>query len=689
MAVLAQVIHNDPPPPSAHVPGLDPALERICLRALAKRPADRIASMTDFAGELTEWLAGRSEEWGVRSTEKAPPHSSLPTPHSSPQAAPDPRATKEALRLLREWGWEQGLERLKRDMSAAADPSRRAALQILTGWLAGERGQDAEALTQLRAAGSWPSLTGWALAGEAFLAVRRKGYREAEELLARASAAADAQDTVLAATVAHIRGTLAHHEGRSDQALAELHRALEQLGPGHFSTGRVLDTLGMVHSGRNNFPFARAFYLHALKAKQDCGDDAGVALTHGQLGRLYLGWGRPDEADAQFRAGIDIARRTGDERGEAQLYNHRGQVQLARGRPVEAAALLDEAIRSARGRWSVVEGYALKDRALAQLLLGQADEAERASAAAATLFSAAEFAEGLTHVRRVRGLIQRRQGRHEESARSLRAAAAQFDQAEEVAEAADCSLELARTLRGQGAAPVLAVEALQAALDRAEASRRPALVAAVEREFREAAPLELAEREVRRLRGAAATERAEETASVLCLELRTDATAAEGPSASLETRNHLFADLAPLLAGEGVEVSQYRGDGFLALVRGQGHAVRAVKAVLAVLDLLREVNRPARVLGWPPWRVHAAVATGVVCVGAVGTFAKRDYTAVGEPVRLATRLLAEARPDLPCLDDATREATASLVSFDPSSPQTLSSRDGPRRVWEVAGRLKG
>ena len=47
-------------PPSAHVPGLDPALERVCLRALSVDPAQRPADAGELARELREALAGEA-----------------------------------------------------------------------------------------------------------------------------------------------------------------------------------------------------------------------------------------------------------------------------------------------------------------------------------------------------------------------------------------------------------------------------------------------------------------------------------------------------------------------------------------------------------------------------------------------------------------------------------------------------
>lgn len=58
--LLAQIESAAPPPPSQHRPGLEPALEAICLRALAKRPADRFQDMAEFAQALDDYLRGKA-----------------------------------------------------------------------------------------------------------------------------------------------------------------------------------------------------------------------------------------------------------------------------------------------------------------------------------------------------------------------------------------------------------------------------------------------------------------------------------------------------------------------------------------------------------------------------------------------------------------------------------------------------
>ena len=54
-AVYGQILHAQTAPPSALRPGLDATLDAVCLKALAKKPAERFASMTAFAEALVPW----------------------------------------------------------------------------------------------------------------------------------------------------------------------------------------------------------------------------------------------------------------------------------------------------------------------------------------------------------------------------------------------------------------------------------------------------------------------------------------------------------------------------------------------------------------------------------------------------------------------------------------------------------
>jgi serine/threonine protein kinase len=56
--VLGRLVNDTVPPPSEFRPGLDPRLEVVCLKALARRPEDRYADMAEFAAAL-EAIADR------------------------------------------------------------------------------------------------------------------------------------------------------------------------------------------------------------------------------------------------------------------------------------------------------------------------------------------------------------------------------------------------------------------------------------------------------------------------------------------------------------------------------------------------------------------------------------------------------------------------------------------------------
>lgn len=275
------------------------------------------------------------------------------------------------LALLREWGWEAGSEKLRAALGEVANSAATQEVrEFFQAWLAAERG-DTTARAHARAMANAPFLTGWALFAEAFMALRLKEFEQAWRLLNEADGQLP-QDKMRHAAVLHLRGAVRYHQGDSRQALDLLTSAKNELDDGHFGMGRVLDTMGMAYGGMGNFHAAQAFYGRAIALKRARADVAGEALTHGQLGRFYLEWGLPDQAERHFKEDLRLAKRGDDSRGEVQMYNALWQVALARGDAAKAAEWLDSCIARCNGvtGWDVPEGYARKDRALAHLAAG-------------------------------------------------------------------------------------------------------------------------------------------------------------------------------------------------------------------------------------------------------------------------------------------------------------------------------
>jgi formylglycine-generating enzyme required for sulfatase activity len=82
MEVLAQAQFAEPRPPSAARADLDPRLDAVCLRAMAKKPEDRYPSAGAFAEALADYLGAGKAAGDTRGVAPRPP--SLP-PEPGPQ----------------------------------------------------------------------------------------------------------------------------------------------------------------------------------------------------------------------------------------------------------------------------------------------------------------------------------------------------------------------------------------------------------------------------------------------------------------------------------------------------------------------------------------------------------------------------------------------------------------------------
>ena len=66
--LLADIITSDPPPPRQVNQTIPAELERICLKAMSKRAADRYATARELCRELREWSEGEQQRpnWSSR-----------------------------------------------------------------------------------------------------------------------------------------------------------------------------------------------------------------------------------------------------------------------------------------------------------------------------------------------------------------------------------------------------------------------------------------------------------------------------------------------------------------------------------------------------------------------------------------------------------------------------------------------
>jgi len=109
IAVLYQVVHSDPPPPSRYAP-LSPAVDAAIMRGLAKQPADRFPDVLAFAEALRQALLGApavsfvpAAEWEADITvDEPPPVRAYDAPRPvPPEPPPVPAPGRQTARLIR------------------------------------------------------------------------------------------------------------------------------------------------------------------------------------------------------------------------------------------------------------------------------------------------------------------------------------------------------------------------------------------------------------------------------------------------------------------------------------------------------------------------------------------------------------------------------------------------------------
>jgi class 3 adenylate cyclase/CheY-like chemotaxis protein len=106
--------------------------------------------------------------------------------------------------------------------------------------------------------------------------------------------------------------------------------------------------------------------------------------------------------------------------------------------------------------------------------------------------------------------------------------------------------------------------------------------------------------------------------------------------------NEFFGAIYPSLAEHGGVVNKFGGDSTLAIfgapIPQSDHAARAVTAALAMQAALDKLNVQRATKGQPPIRVGIGINTGEVIVGTVGAAERLEYTTIGDPVNVASRI---------------------------------------------------
>jgi class 3 adenylate cyclase/HAMP domain-containing protein len=132
--------------------------------------------------------------------------------------------------------------------------------------------------------------------------------------------------------------------------------------------------------------------------------------------------------------------------------------------------------------------------------------------------------------------------------------------------------------------------------------------------------------------------------AVLFSDIRSFTTISEGmePDDLVSSLNRYFAAMVDVIMDHGGVVDKYIGDAIMAMfgapTKHDDDVLRSVLSGLEMIEALEAFNAGQREGGKPIFRIGVGINYGVVTVGNIGCEKKMNYTLIGDPVNLASRL---------------------------------------------------
>jgi adenylate cyclase len=163
------------------------------------------------------------------------------------------------------------------------------------------------------------------------------------------------------------------------------------------------------------------------------------------------------------------------------------------------------------------------------------------------------------------------------------------------------------------------------------------------------------------------------------------------PEQLIEQLSEYLLEMSAILRAEHGTIDKFLGDGILAFFNAPhdvpDHPRRACTAAVRCMARLEELNRAWQAAGKSAFRVRIGLHVGETLVGNIGTPERFDYTVMGDPVNLASRLesLNKLYGTRILTSEAVRKQAGSGFEWRTLDRVAVVGRDSATLVCELLG----
>jgi len=185
------------------------------------------------------------------------------------------------------------------------------------------------------------------------------------------------------------------------------------------------------------------------------------------------------------------------------------------------------------------------------------------------------------------------------------------------------------------------------------------------------------------------------TITVLFSDIRDFTTISEAlpPEEVVELLREYFNTMVPIVLKHGGTLDKYVGDALMGLFGAplpqEDHAARAVRAALEMVAQLPALSPKWEARCGRPLRIGVGINTGEAVVGVMGADRRREYSAIGDTVNLASRLEGTTKEfKVPIVvSHFTVTALAGQFQVREITELRVKGRQEPVRIFTVEGEL--